>query len=79
MMELNVSLSFECCSCDHEIGVTLKCEGKGLAAGLRTVAAVNIPCPMCGAVNQLCFEPSGRVRAVWPVKGPRHLPEPSVN
>ena len=79
MMELKVCLAFDCCACEHAVNVTLKCEGKGLAAGLRTVAAVNVPCPTCGSVNQLYFEPSGRVRAVKPYTAPRALPEPSVN
>jgi hypothetical protein len=64
MMELEVTLDFACCTCDRPVGVKLKCEGKGLAAGPSTVAAVNVPCPSCGAVNQLCFEPSGTVHAV---------------
>ena len=79
MMELNVSLDFACCNCKQSVGVTLKCEGKGLAAGLLTVASVNVPCPTCGAVNLLYFEPSGTVHAVSPYKGPRHVPEPSIN
>jgi hypothetical protein len=79
MMELNVKLEFTCCHCAQSVGVTLKCEGKGLAAGLRTVAAVNVPCPTCRQVNQLYFEPSGRVRAVSPFPGSRQMPEPSLN
>jgi phage FluMu protein Com len=79
MMELKVTLDFECCYCAAPIGVTLRCEGKGLAAGLRTVAAVKVPCPTCGAINQLFFEPSGQVRAVARLAAPRPLPEPSLN
>jgi hypothetical protein len=79
MMELNVSLEFACCHCSNYVGVTLKCEGKGLAAGLRTVAAVHVPCPSCNRVNQLLFEPSGRVRDVLPAAAPRQMPEPSLN
>jgi hypothetical protein len=79
MMELKVSLDFECSNCDGAVGVTLMCEGKGLAAGLRTVAAVKVRCPACGIVNQLFFEPSGRVRAVSPLAGLRPLPEPPLN
>ena len=78
MMELKVSLDFECANCTCAVGVTLKCEGKGLAAGLRTVTAVNVPCPTCGTINQLFFEPSGRVHAVAPFSSPRLL-EPSLN
>ncbi len=79
MMELNVSLDFECASCNYPVGVTLKCEGKGLAAGLRTVAAVNVQCPTCATVNQLYFEPSGRVRGVSPLRNPLNLAEFSIN
>jgi hypothetical protein len=79
MMELNVTLDFACSHCAQSVGVTLKCEGKGLDAGLRTVAAVNVPCPTCGAVNELYFEPSGRVHAVSPYRGPRQVPMPSLN
>src|SRR5437762_8642422 len=80
MMELKkeVTLDFDCCQCNQPVGVTLRCEGKGLGAGLGTVAAVNVPCPTCGAVNRLLFEPSGRVHAVAPCT-PRSLPEPSLN
>jgi hypothetical protein len=79
MMELKVTLDFDCCCCDQPVNVTVKCAGKGLSKGVRTVAAVHVPCPDCGSVNQLYFEPSGTVRAVAPVKGPRHLLEPSLN
>jgi hypothetical protein len=79
MLEMLVTLDFACCTCDDPVSVTVKCAGKGLQAGLRTVAAVNIPCPSCGAVNELYFEPSGTVRGVAPYSGPRPLPIPSVN
>ena len=79
MVELKVILDFACCTCGHAVGVTVKCAGKGLAAGARTVAAVNVPCPTCGTVNQLYFEPSGTVRGVAPYQAPRRPPEPSVN
>ena len=79
MLELQVVLDFACCNCEHSVSVTVKCEGKGLEAGDQTVAAVNVPCPTCGSVNQLYFEPRGTVRAVAPYKAPRHMPEPSIN
>ena len=80
MMELKeVTLDFQCHECDHTVGVTLRCEGKGLWAGLRTIATVNVPCPTCGVINQLFFEPSGRVHAVAPYTSPRPVPEPSLN
>jgi hypothetical protein len=78
-MELKVTLDFICCACGQSVTVTVRCAGKGLAAGSRTVAAVNVPCPTCGRVNQLYFEPSGTVRAVAPYSDPRPRLEPSVN
>jgi phage FluMu protein Com len=79
MMELQLSLDFACCLCERPVSVTVKCAGKGLAASQRTVAAVNVPCPTCGSVNQLYFEPNGTVREVRPYHAPRQLPVPSVN
>jgi hypothetical protein len=79
MMELNLSLDFACCACGQSVNVTLKCEGRGLAAGARAVATVNVPCPACCTVNQLYFEPSGTVRAVAPYEGHPGRPQPSVN
>ena len=79
MMELEVVLDFACCNCERPVGVTLKCAGKGLAGGARTVAAVPVPCPTCGQMNQLFFEPGGTVRDVVPYQAPRPFVEPSVN
>jgi hypothetical protein len=79
MLELQVNLDFACCNCQGPVGVTVKCAGKGLSAASRAVAAVNVPCPACGSVNQLYFEPNGTVRAVAPYTGPHALPEPSLN
>ncbi len=79
MMDVKVSLDFACCSCAQPVGVVLKCEGKGLAAGPRTIAAVNVPCPTCGAINKLHFEPSGRVHSVSPYPASRQVAEPSLN
>lgn len=79
MMELKVVLDFACCTCDESVNVTLKCEGKGLTKGRRIVAAVHVPCPHCGGINQLYFEPSGTVRAVSPIRGPSRSLEPSLN
>ena len=79
MLECEVTLAFACCICEHSVSVRVHCSGKGLAAGPRTVAAVNVPCPHCGLVNQLSFEPNGTVRSVAPYTSPRPLPEPSVN
>jgi hypothetical protein len=79
MMELKVNLDFACCLCQEPVSVTVQCAGKGLATAGRTVATVNVPCPTCGAVNLLCFEPNGTVRGVAPCPGPRPMPEPSIN
>jgi hypothetical protein len=79
MTEVKVVLDFACCTCGQSVGVTLLCAGKGLAGGARSVAAVNVPCPNCGQVNQLLFEPSGSVRDVRPYRGSRLRLEPSVN
>ena len=79
MLELEVTLDFACCVCRESVCVRLKCSGKGLAAGARAVAAVNVPCPNCGLVNRLSFEPGGTVRSVDLYSGPRTALEPSVN
>jgi len=80
MMELNVTLDFACCGCEQPVKVLVHCSGQGLGREKEdTVAAVNVPCPGCGQVNQLFFEPSGHVRSVRPYTCFRVLPEPSVN
>jgi hypothetical protein len=79
MMEMKVVLEFACASCSQSVSVTVKCQGKGLATAGRTVASVNVPCPGCGTMHRLDFEPNGIVRAVNPFNSPRPLLEPSVN
>jgi hypothetical protein len=80
MMDLNVTLDFACCDCQEPVSVTVHCTGKGLCQEQGGVlAAVNVPCPTCGQVNQLFFEPSGTVRSVRPYTCIRVVPEPSVN
>jgi len=85
-MEKTLKLDFACCGCEEPINVTLQCSGK--PAGILPPAAgetgsavmqVQIPCPTCGLVNQLLFEPSGTVRTVQPYRCLRPLPEPSLN
>lgn len=78
MIEVKVNLDFACCTCQQPVSVTVRCAGKGLAAE-DVVAAVSVPCPNCGSVNQLCFEPDGTLRSVAPYTAPRQLPEPSLN
>jgi hypothetical protein len=79
MLEVELNLDFACCVCQQSVNVRVKCSGKGLAANPRAVAAVNVPCPNCGLVNRLSFEPNGTVRSVDPCASPGSLPEPSVN
>jgi len=80
MMDLKVTLQFACCGCEEPVDVMVRCRGKGLnQASTRSVASVNVPCPSCGQINQLFFEPSGTVRAVRPYPCFRLLPEPSLN
>ena len=43
---------------------------QGIDEGSRQSAAVNVPCPTCGQVNQLFFEPCGTVRSVRPLLPP---------
>jgi len=79
-MELHVTLDFSCCGCEHSIGVTVQCSGKNLGGvAACAVASVNVPCPTCGQINQLFFEPNGTVRSVRPYPCCRLVPEPSVN
>jgi sarcosine oxidase delta subunit len=79
MTELRVTLEFVCCGCDHWMNVTLHCTGKDLdGRAAHDVAAVNVPCPTCGRVNRLYFEPCGTVRAVRPYPAYRRM-EPSFN
>jgi phage FluMu protein Com len=80
MMQLEVILEFVCCCCGHDMGVTVKCAGKGLAAGARGVAKVNVPCPTCANINELYFEPvTGNLRRVSPFWDTCPVPEPSLN
>jgi hypothetical protein len=79
MEKLRVTMDFACCGCDEPVSVTVQCQGEGLAGKAASlVASVNIPCPSCGQVNQLFFEPCGRVRSVRPYCR-RALPSPSLN
>jgi hypothetical protein len=79
MMELQMTMDFSCCVCSEPVSVTVKCAGKGLWQKDRAVVKVSVPCPSCGQVNQLSFEPNGRIRDVAPLAPRRLLPEPSVN
>jgi len=79
-MDLNVTLDFRCCDCDHPVSVTVRCSCRGKRReGQAPLASVNVPCPDCGQVNHLLFEPCGRVRSVRPYTCFRAVPEPSAN
>jgi len=61
-------------------------EPEGIGAGADApgqdptpCATANVPCPGCGQINQLLFEPNGRLRSVRPMTCYRPLPAPSVN
>jgi hypothetical protein len=80
MMELNVTLDFACSVCEQSLSVTVHCSGKGLFGETdQAVATVNVPCPHCGQINQLFFDPSGAVRDVRAFVNPWPVPAPSVN
>jgi hypothetical protein len=80
MLELKVTLDFDCCLCASPVSVTVKCSGKGLqGGGDRAIASVKVPCPDCGGVNLLSFQPIGLVHSVAPCKSPRLAFEPSLN
>jgi len=79
MMELQVVLDFACHACSQAVSVTVRCEGKGLAQAVLTVARVSVPCPGCGTMHSLDFEPCGILRAVRPCWASRPLLEPSIN
>jgi len=63
MTELHVTLDFACCDCEQAMTVTVTCTGKGLTRR-DAVAAANVPCPSCGQVNQVSFDPDGTVESV---------------
>jgi hypothetical protein len=79
MIEMLVNLDFDCCFCTSCVGVKLKCAGKGLWGGANIVATVKVPCPTCNNINELYFEPSGKVRAVCPCQVLCGAAEPSLN
>jgi hypothetical protein len=78
MFELEVNLNFPCCICCQDVGVTLKCAGKGLARGANARASVKVPCPNCGMINRIIFAPDGTLYDVAPHEAPG-IPEPSLN
>ena len=80
MQKLTSTLEFACQGCPQAVRVTVRCSGPDLGRmGGTTLASVRIPCPTCGQVNQLVFEPRGQVRSVRPYTSFRVVPEPSLN
>jgi len=80
--ETCLTLDFDCCRCGGPVSVTVQCHGKGLSSETdteTTVVSTSVPCPGCGQINQLFFEPAGVIRAVKPYRCFRPLPVPSVN
>jgi len=78
MTELKVNLDFACPACHHPVGVIVQCVGEMLNRTTKVFANVAVPCPTCGQVHQLTFEPDGTIHAVRPHQTNR-LPEPSQN
>ncbi len=80
--EVYLTLDFACCRCGGPVSVIVKCQsqGGGVESDNETpVASTSVPCPNCGQINQLFFEPTGCIRAVKPYRCFRPLPVPSVN
>jgi hypothetical protein len=78
MLALQVRLSFSCCVCGNAVGVTLKCEGEGLADNPET--CVKVSCPTCRGDNQVYFTPEdGRLHRVTRERFYDRIPEPSRN
>jgi len=75
-MALNLCLDFACVGCAHSVGLTVRCEGLGNGLPL---AAVLAPCPACGQVNHVMFDPDGVVRSVRRYLSLSDLPAPSLN
>ena len=79
MLQILVSLEFFCHACEELVQLKVHCSGEGLKAGPRAVAAVQVSCPHCQAVNQVCFRTTGEVVLVRPVAARSRVPAPSLN
>ncbi len=79
MLEIEVALDFQCCSCGSDMGVTLRCAGEDLSFNKKTLATVKVPCPNCHKINQLFFSPDGTLYKVEPDGNRLKVPEPSLN
>lgn len=78
MTDVTVCLDFACLECRKPVGVTLQCTGDPVSLAETQSASVPVPCPHCGLVNKLTFDPDGRVHDVEHYN-PHRLPQPSVN
>jgi hypothetical protein len=78
-MELKVTLEIACTGCTQKFHVTLQCTGQGLQTGTRRRVKVSVPCPNCGSVSCVEFEPGGAIYAVTPAGPRRTAIEPSIN
>ncbi len=78
MVALEVRLDFTCCHCASPVGVTLWCEGRGLADNPLTMIA--LACPTCAQANQVHFTPEdGRLHRVTRDRVFAGVPAPSHN
>jgi len=77
MISLLLCLTFECTGCGDPIETTLQCEGQGVAENAGAI--IKIPCPCCGAKNQVIFTPDGVIHGVTRARNYERIPEPSVN
>jgi hypothetical protein len=77
MMDVKITLDFPCCGCEESVKVTVQYKGEDLRAD--AVAAVKVPCPSCGTINELSFDTNGTVRSVRRCVCYQPLPVPSVN
>ncbi len=78
MRPLHVDLDFACCACGRTVGVTVRCEGIGLASP-NPVAAVKVPCPHCGGNNQVIFATDGTLHQVGRDRTSCRTPAPCMN
>jgi hypothetical protein len=79
MLALEIILEFACCCCGHDVGVTLKCEGKGLVDGMDLPTKVKVPCPACCENNIIYFTPRGTLLRVAPEASRLEILVPSCN
>jgi hypothetical protein len=75
-MASQVRIDFACVGCARPVGLTVHRRGCGEQL---EVAAVLAPCPCCGQINHVMFDPDGSVRSVGKYTSIRDVPEPSVN